>query len=104
MTSSREERIAALPANLQELLRKRLAGEAAGAVAVDAIPLVSRDEPLDLSAAQQRLWFLYEFEPDNIEYNTPRVLRLRGTLDLAALRRALDGVVARHESLRTVFG
>jgi arthrofactin-type cyclic lipopeptide synthetase C len=36
-------------------------------------------------------------------YHMPFGLRLRGNLDRGALRRALDGVVARHESLRTRF-
>ncbi|MGH3784126.1 MAG: condensation domain-containing protein, partial [Pseudonocardiaceae bacterium] len=44
-----------------------------------------------------------EFEPDSCEYVTPSALRLRGGLDGAALGRALSGLVARHESLRTTF-
>ena len=43
------------------------------------------------------------FEPDSSEYLTPSALRLRGELDVAALSRALSGLVARHESLRTTF-
>src|SRR5205814_4035172 len=57
-----------------------------------------------MSFAQQRLWFLHEFEPDSAEYVTPLALRLRGALDPAALTGALTGLVARHESLRTTFG
>jgi amino acid adenylation domain-containing protein/non-ribosomal peptide synthase protein (TIGR01720 family) len=68
-----------------------------------SIPVVSRDGPLPLSFAQQRLWFLNQFEPDGAEYLTPTVLRLRGRLDRAALRAALTILVARHESLRTTF-
>ncbi|MCT9935423.1 condensation domain-containing protein, partial [Planotetraspora sp. A-T 1434] len=68
-----------------------------------AIPVVPRDRPLPLSFAQQRLWFLHEFEPDSTEYLTPMALRLRGSLDVPALRSALSGLVARHESLRTTF-
>ncbi|WP_448320978.1 condensation domain-containing protein, partial [Streptomyces sp. CO7] len=61
------------------------------------------ERPLPLSAAQRRLWFLYDLDPDGAEYNTGVALRLRGTLDLGALRRALGRLAARHDSLRTVF-
>ncbi|MGH3624094.1 MAG: amino acid adenylation domain-containing protein, partial [Sciscionella sp.] len=67
------------------------------------LPVVSRDEPLPLSFAQQRLWFLNEFEPDSTEYVTRLAVRLRGELDVTALGAAFDALVARHESLRTTF-
>ncbi|MCA1681930.1 MAG: amino acid adenylation domain-containing protein, partial [Actinobacteria bacterium] len=57
-----------------------------GAGQVAAIPVVSRAGALPLSFAQQRLWFLNEFEPDSSEYISPLALRLRGELDIAALR------------------
>ncbi|TMR36863.1 non-ribosomal peptide synthetase [Nonomuraea zeae] len=56
-----------------------------------------------LSFAQERLWFLQRFDPDDASYNMYLVLRLRGALDTGALLHALDAVVARHESLRTSF-
>jgi amino acid adenylation domain-containing protein len=56
-----------------------------------------------LSFAQERLWFLQRFDPDDASYNTYLVLRLRGQLDGATLAATLDAVVARHESLRTSF-
>jgi amino acid adenylation domain-containing protein/non-ribosomal peptide synthase protein (TIGR01720 family) len=70
---------------------------------IPAIRPVSRDDEMPLSYAQQRLWFLNEFEPDSAEYHTFAALRLRGELDVAALRAALTASVARHESLRTTF-
>ncbi|MEU0005141.1 non-ribosomal peptide synthase/polyketide synthase [Streptomyces sp. NPDC006314] len=69
----------------------------------DAITATRPDAPAPLSYAQQRLWFLDRFEPDSTEYTTLSVLRLRGPLDEVALRAALDGLVARHEALRTTF-
>jgi amino acid adenylation domain-containing protein/non-ribosomal peptide synthase protein (TIGR01720 family) len=68
-----------------------------------AIPQISRDIQVPLSFAQQRLWFLDQFEPDNTEYITPTVLRLRGHLDVERLNSALTALVSRHESLRTTF-
>ncbi|HEX2094481.1 MAG TPA: amino acid adenylation domain-containing protein, partial [Longimicrobiaceae bacterium] len=70
--------------------------------ALPAIPPAPRDRPLPLSFAQQRLWFLEQLGADGA-YNVPRQLRLRGELDGAALVRALDRIVARHEALRTTF-
>ncbi|MEV5687424.1 amino acid adenylation domain-containing protein [Streptomyces sp. NPDC052164] len=56
-----------------------------------------------LSFAQQRLWFLNRLDTGAWTYNLPLALRLEGPLDTAALRSALGDLVARHESLRTVF-
>lgn len=72
----------------------------------DALPpvrSVDAAEPVPLSYAQQRLWFLHELEPTSSAYNTPVVLRLRGPLQVACLRRALEVLSERHEALRTRF-
>ncbi|HEX8696633.1 MAG TPA: amino acid adenylation domain-containing protein [Longimicrobium sp.] len=88
-----------------------VAGLAARAVAARAggehrlPPLVPqpRGERAPLSFAQQRFWFVESLGAAPAAYNLPTVLHLRGDLDADALRRALDGLVARHEALRTVF-
>ncbi len=64
---------------------------------------VERGGPLALSFAQQRLWFLEQLGGMGSAYHVPKRLRLRGELEVAALRRALDRIVARHEVLRTTF-
>jgi|GEM_PF-192527 len=81
------------------------AARAAGSEGGEGPPLVPapRDGSLPLSFAQQRLWFIERMEPGNPVYNVPTLLRLRGDLDAAALERALEEIVRRHESLRTVF-
>lgn len=58
---------------------------------------------LPTSWAQQRLWFIDQLEQGTAAYNSGMSLRLRGTLDQKALQRALDTLVQRHETLRTVF-
>nr|QEO73882.1 condensation domain-containing protein [uncultured bacterium] len=97
--ATRADRISALPAHLQEALRKRLAGQAQ-----DTIPRADRTGPLPLSFSQRRLWFLSEFQPDETEYNSAFALRLTGQLDVDALAAALQELVRRHESMRTTFG
>ncbi|WP_037903216.1 condensation domain-containing protein, partial [Streptomyces sp. NRRL S-350] len=63
----------------------------------------TRPDPLPLSYAQQRLWFLREWEQGGSSYNIPLALRLRGPLDRQALQEALNDVAGRHEALRTRF-
>ncbi|WP_442937952.1 amino acid adenylation domain-containing protein [Nostoc sp.] len=58
---------------------------------------------LPLSYAQQRLWFLDQFEPNSALYNIPLALRLVGTLNQVALEQSLHEIINRHEALRTNF-
>ncbi|MEU5261652.1 non-ribosomal peptide synthase/polyketide synthase [Amycolatopsis sp. NPDC021455] len=100
MTTSRKSRIDALPAELRETLKRRLAGRAERS---DVIGRAPREQAPPLSFAQQRLWFLDEFRPGDAEYNSAVGLRLTGPLDTGALTGALAQLVARHESLRTTI-
>ncbi|MFS1303916.1 amino acid adenylation domain-containing protein [Streptosporangium longisporum] len=83
------------------LLEKRLRRRAP-----DPAFTIPRREPgreAPLSFGQERLWFMDRFAPGTAAYTIPMTLRLRGRLDVAALERAVAKVVARHESLRTLF-
>jgi amino acid adenylation domain-containing protein len=77
--------------------------ETASRAELPAIEPVQRGADLPLSFAQQRLWFIERLEGAGAAYHIPVRQRLRGELDRAALRRALDRIVDRHEALRTTF-
>ena len=82
-------------------LELRLLGDRAGTANAQAIPPRGPGSSAPLSFAQQRLWFLDQLYPGRSTYNIARRIRIGGALDLEALRRALDAIVARHETLRT---
>jgi len=67
------------------------------------IPVVSRQGTILVSLAQQRLWFLDQLEPASSAFNIPIPCRVRGPLDVGALERSFEELLARHESLRTTF-
>ena len=66
-------------------------------------PILPRAENAELllSFAQNRLWFLDQFEPNSALYNIPIALRLVGTLNQVALEQSLQEIIHRHEALRT---
>ena len=101
------ERIAQLPPEKRAQLFEQLRAQKEHQAADDA-PRAIASRPRDaaghaLSFAQERLWFLNQFEPDSAEYNVPQSYRLTGELDAGTMRQALTALVARHETLRTTF-
>jgi amino acid adenylation domain-containing protein len=58
--------------------------------------------PAPLSATQANLWFWWQYDPANVSYHMPLVLRLRGRVDPAALAQAVRDLAERHEVLRSV--
>ncbi|WP_413759805.1 amino acid adenylation domain-containing protein [Streptomyces sp. MMBL 11-3] len=75
----------------------------AGRPARPAVVPAERPARIPLSPAQRRLWLVERITGSGVAYNFPLVFRLRGALDLDALRTALRDVAGRHEALRTVF-
>ena len=68
-----------------------------------AIAKVDRSAPVPLSYSQQRMWFLWQMEPDSPAYNVGGMARLRGVLDVQRFEAALQALIMRHETLRTTF-
>ncbi|MCA6113143.1 amino acid adenylation domain-containing protein, partial [Bradyrhizobium sp. CNPSo 4026] len=89
--------LAELAASIVEVLSR------SGLQELPAIAAVSRHEPLVLSFAQQRLWFLAQLDEGSTNYHIPLASRLRGALDRSAWQRSLDRLFARHEALRSIF-
>ncbi|MBD9441274.1 non-ribosomal peptide synthetase [Pseudomonas sp. PDM04] len=67
------------------------------------IEKVDRSQPVPLSYSQQRMWFLWQMEPDSPAYNVGGMARLRGVLDVGRFETALQALILRHETLRTTF-
>lgn len=55
------------------------------------------------SYSQERLWFLEQLEPGTALYNIPYISTIKGPVHRGAFNRALNRLIARHESLRTCF-
>ena len=97
------QRIASLTVEQRLELERRLAESGMLDSARAAIPRRGPGAIWPMSFGQERLWILHQLEPGLTAYNMPRATRIQGRLDVAALRRALDALVERHESLRTTF-
>ncbi|WPD23245.1 MAG: amino acid adenylation domain-containing protein [Candidatus Electrothrix scaldis] len=84
-------------------IAKHLETAERAAVEQSSVQPVPRNRELPLSFAQQRMWFLYQLEPGNPAYNCSSSLRLTGPLNVDALEDSLNGIIRRHEILRTHF-
>ncbi|WP_414944494.1 amino acid adenylation domain-containing protein, partial [Amycolatopsis sp. cmx-11-32] len=105
---SRIRAVLGVEVTIAEVFENPTAGALARTISMDgvvrpALRSVPRPAEIPLSFAQRRLWFINQMEGPNPTYNIPLVVELTGTLDRSALRSALNDVVARHDTLRTVF-
>ena len=100
--SDMSQRLAALPAERRARFLAGLRAEAEDAAGQGP---ASRGDtgPVPLSYAQETLRFFDSLAPDRPTCDVPWCTRLRGDLDVSALRSALAVVVARHEALRTAI-
>ena len=85
------------------VLAKLLKGQYSPKAERTQIPVRQNHSPAPLSFTQQRLWVLDRLVPGNPFYNLPRAFLLKGEIDIPLFERAIDEIVRRHESLRTVF-
>ncbi|AMA46430.1 hypothetical protein APT63_12830 [Pseudomonas sp. 22-AL-CL-001] len=97
------ESVSALSAEKRKALAILLSQKGVNLYGIAPIFKREADEPLRLSYAQERQWFLWNLDPHSAAYHIPTALRLRGALDPAALARSFATLIERHESLRTVF-
>ena len=97
------ERIARLSPEKRALLLRRLRDRAGSAEDAARIPRRTTRGPVEMSFAQQRLWFLDQLSPANPFYNADNAVRLPFAVDPAAMARAVSEIVLRHEALRTRF-
>jgi amino acid adenylation domain-containing protein len=68
-----------------------------------AIRQAQRKGALPLSYSQKRMWLMDQFESDKYLFNASIAVRIEGVLDVAALKESINGIIARHEVLRSVF-
>ncbi|MBT8443996.1 MAG: amino acid adenylation domain-containing protein, partial [Gammaproteobacteria bacterium] len=71
--------------------------------AQSAVARIDRNAAIPLSFGQERLWFLNQLDPASPAYNIAFTVEIAGDVDAAAMQTAVDRLVERHESLRTVF-
>ena len=100
------QRIAGLTPAQFALIKQRLSEKNQGQPDEQAIPrrAARYATHAPLSFSQERLWFLYQLEPESYAFNVINAVRLTGTLNVTALENALNEIVRRHEALRTTFG
>src|SRR5216110_2089130 len=90
-------------AQKRAILQQRLSQEGVSSPSEQSIPRRKDSGALPLSFAQERLWFLHQWESESSWYNISLALRLSGLLDISALESSLRALVQRHEVLRTTF-
>ncbi|TBU96302.1 non-ribosomal peptide synthetase, partial [Stutzerimonas kirkiae] len=107
MDKTTAERIAkrflGLPLGQRRQILEKMTETGQGFKLLPIVPSRHETEHVPLSYAQQRQWFLWQLEPESAAYNIPAALRLKGELEIEALRSSFEALSARHETLRTTI-
>ena len=96
-------RFITLPLDKRKLYLEKMLEEGVSPANLPIPEVRSGFDSIPLSYAQERQWFLWQMDPHSTAYHLPSALRLKGELDVPALERSFNALVARHESLRTSF-
>src|SRR5579862_1502209 len=104
MMSDLDQRIASLWPEKHEMILRWLNSQSTASTATTPVARrSSTTQPVPPSFAQESLWLVHQITPQSTAYNIPHALRLKGTLDVAALEQSLQELVNRHETLRSTF-
>lgn len=90
-------------ASLIELLRKKASQHDRHLEQTLPIPRISREQPLQLSFSQERLWLFQQLNPADISYNITQAVSFHGPMNLIELQRSIHEIISRHEILRTTI-
>ncbi|MDP9897429.1 amino acid adenylation domain-containing protein [Variovorax boronicumulans] len=98
------ERFSRLPTEQRRVVYQGIRSKG---LTLDQFPILARESETPgrchVSYAQLRQWFLWQLDPTSTAYHISDALQLSGALDVDAVRASFEALVARHESLRTVF-
>ncbi|KIQ19301.1 hypothetical protein RT97_28705, partial [Variovorax paradoxus] len=97
------DRFARLPRDKQKIFLDALRKQGVDFARLPIVSAAGAQDSAALSYAQLRQWFLWELDPGSTAYHINGALKLRGALDVAALKASFAALVERHASLRTVF-
>src|SRR5262249_40664371 len=107
------ERVAALCLRIDDLSsaevetmlanERNIRGPEEKPISLPPVRVVTRETPILASIAQEPILMLDRLFPDLHQFNIPTAYRLKGPLNLAALKQSLTRLIERHEALRTVF-
>lgn len=110
MDQQLKDRLESLSPEKRQLVLKKLREQQSAVAAADSadsvfqgIEVADRSSAIPLSHAQQRLWLLHQIDGHSAQYNEFSAQQISGSLDINALRSAINGLIERHEILRTCF-
>jgi amino acid adenylation domain-containing protein len=101
--SSLSERISSLSLEKRKLLEMKLKNRNIDISKIPIVPADRKNNMFPVSYAQQRLWFMYQYAPEDTTYNMLTAVEISGEPDITALEKSINMAIKRHETLRTRF-